>query len=49
MKANVLEFEKFHKIDLISDYKGFGKDSFKKRTANLMAKNVGHRIKWFIE
>lgn len=49
MKAHALEYEKIHKIDLITDSIGLGKDSFKKRTANLLAKNVGQRIKWFIE
>lgn len=49
MKANALEFEKLNKIELISDSTGLGKESFKKRTANLLAKNIGQRIKWFIE
>ena len=48
MKNYTLEYEKIFKISILSDNKN-DKQSFKDRTMGLAVKNIGSRIKWYLD
>lgn len=48
IKELTLEFERCHKIYILSEKKN-EKESFKDRANSLAVKNVGVRIKWYLD
>lgn len=49
MKDYTRSYEKHHKIYILSEKPLGIKESFKERASSLAVKNVGSRIKWFVD
>lgn len=49
MKDYTESYEKIHKLYILSEKPLGLKESFKERASTLAVKNVGSRIKWFID
>lgn len=49
MKAYTTAYEKHHKLYILTERPLGLKESFKERASSLAVKNVGSRIKWFID